>query len=62
MSYFGNSNDLLSQETAENNIASCKLAEKCGFKREGVLRNAYFYRGSICNWVVYSLLKDEVKK
>ena len=45
--------------TAENNTASRKLAEKCGYKQEGILRQAYFYRGTICNWVIYSLLREE---
>ena len=51
----------LSLFTAENNISSRKLAEKCGYKQEGILRDAYFYRGNICNWVIYSLLRDECK-
>lgn len=49
----------LSLYTAEDNTASRKLAEKCGYKEEGILRNAYFYRGKICNWVIYSLLREE---
>ncbi len=50
----------LSLYTAENNIASRKLAEKCGYTQEGLLRNAYFYRGDICNWIIYSVLREEV--
>lgn len=46
--------------TAEDNIASRKLAEKCGYTLEGTLRNAYFYRGKICNWVLYSILREEL--
>ena len=51
----------LSLLTAEENIPSRKLAEKCGYTQEGILRQAYFYRGNICNWVVYSILRDEIK-
>lgn len=50
----------LSLYTAEDNIPSRKLAEKCGFVQEGILRNAYFYRGKICNWIIYSLLREDV--
>lgn len=51
----------LSLLTAQDNIPSRKLAEKCGYTQEGILRQAYFYRGKICNWVVYSILRDEIK-
>lgn len=50
----------LSLYTAENNIPSRKLAEKCGFLQEGVLRKAYFYRGNMHNWVVYGLLREDL--
>lgn len=49
----------LSLYTAEDNKSSRRLAEKSGFKQEGILRDAYFYRGNICNWVIYSLLRNE---
>ena len=49
----------LAIKTASTNIGSCKLAEKCGFTQEGVLRRAYFYRGQICDLVIYSLLREE---
>ncbi len=49
----------LAIKTALNNVGSRKLAEKCGYKQEGVFRNAYFYRGSICDFVIYSLLREE---
>ncbi len=51
----------LSIYTAENNVPSRKLATKCGFIQEGILRDAYFYRGDMHNWVVYSLLRSEYK-
>lgn len=49
----------LSLYTAENNIASRKLAEKCGYTLDGILRDAYFYRGEVCSHAVYSLLRHE---
>ena len=49
----------LSLYTAEDNVSSRKLAEKCGYSQEGILREAYFYREKICNWVIYSLLRRE---
>jgi RimJ/RimL family protein N-acetyltransferase len=45
---------------AENNTPSRKLAEKCGFTQEGILRKAYFYRGKMHNFVLYSILREEV--
>ena len=51
----------ISLYTASNNIPSQKLAEKCGYTFEGILRNAYFYRGEMYNFHVYSMLKNEKK-
>lgn len=49
----------LAIKTAADNVGSRKLAEKCGFVQEGVLRRAYFYRGAICDFVVYGLLRED---
>ena len=46
-------------QAASDNIGSQKVAEKSGFKREGVLRQAYFYRGRMCDSVIYGLLREE---
>ncbi len=46
-------------QTASNNAGSQKVAEKSGYKQEGVLRQAYFYRGSMCDFVIYGLLREE---
>ena len=43
----------------ENNKASIKLAERCGFKKEGVLREAYFYRNQFCDFIIFGLLRNE---
>lgn len=45
--------------TAADNTGSRRLAVKCGYTQEGILRQAYFYRGRVCDWVVYGLLREE---
>ncbi|PIP54941.1 MAG: hypothetical protein COX07_02600 [Bacteroidetes bacterium CG23_combo_of_CG06-09_8_20_14_all_32_9] len=40
-------------------IASIKLYEKLGFKKEGLLRQNFLINGTFCNSIMYSLLKDE---
>jgi RimJ/RimL family protein N-acetyltransferase len=44
------------------NVASSRVAEKAGFQREGVLRNAYFNPrlGRRQDWAVYSLLPGDL--
>lgn len=44
-------------EILDYNIPSQKLFEKCGFQREGVLRERVFKNGRFENIIVYSLLK-----
>lgn len=46
----------------ENNCASIKLHEKCGYVREGVMRNSVFKNGKFHNQIVMSVLKDEFEK
>lgn len=43
----------------EGNEASRAVAKKCGFKFEGVLRNASFTLGKYHNIELYSLLREE---
>jgi len=50
----------LSLLTAEDNEASRKLAEMCAYVHEGTLRQAYFYRGKMVNWVLYSLIREDI--
>ena len=45
--------------TVAENEASCRLAEASGYAREGVFRNAYFYRGRMVDWVAYGLLRED---
>jgi RimJ/RimL family protein N-acetyltransferase len=46
-------------QTADDNIGSRKVAEKCRYKHEGTLRQGYFYRGKVCDFVIYGLLREE---
>lgn len=41
------------------NVASRRVAEKAGFRKEGVLRGAFFHRGAHHDLELYSLLRDE---
>lgn len=50
----------LCANTEANNIAEQRSLEKCGFQREGVLRQAGFRTGRWRDVVVYALLRGEV--
>ena len=43
----------------EGNTASRRVAEKCGYRQEGLLRDAVFKNGRFQNLVVMSILRDE---
>jgi RimJ/RimL family protein N-acetyltransferase len=45
------------------NVASCRVAEKAGFTREGVLRSAHWNEGlkRRQDWAMYSLLPGELE-
>ncbi len=45
-----------------DNIGSLKVAEKCGYKCEGTLRNAWVDDGKPYTLEIYSLLRDECPK
>jgi RimJ/RimL family protein N-acetyltransferase len=45
--------------TATTNLASLRLAEKCGFTREGVLRGLVFVGGVYLDDAVFSILRSE---
>jgi RimJ/RimL family protein N-acetyltransferase len=47
---------------AEGNIASEKVAQKCGFAYEGTARQAMFARGRRRDMKLYSLLRHEVDR
>lgn len=41
------------------NVAAQKLYEKCGFKREGIMREAVYKNGSFVDMFSYAILKNE---
>ena len=43
----------------EDNIGSCKMHEKLGYKREGLLRESVYKDGLYKNQICYALLKSE---
>ena len=43
----------------EKNNASIKMHEKCGFRKEGILRNSVFKNGKFQNQIIMSILRDE---
>lgn len=45
--------------TSEENKASSKVAQKCGYTYEGTLRKYFFLRGKLWNAEIYSLLREE---
>lgn len=50
----------LTIEVNQLNIPSMKVAEKCGFKLEGVKRKAYMLRGKLVDFHQYGLLRKEI--
>jgi RimJ/RimL family protein N-acetyltransferase len=44
---------------AEGNIASQRVAQKCGFTYEGTARQAMFQRGKHHDMQIYALLRHE---
>ncbi len=49
-------------KTMAPNIASARLLEKLGFKKEGILRKAVFKKGGFLDYFVFGLLKSEFKR
>ena len=43
-----------------DNAASRRLAEKCGFQREGTARGAWYNKGQHQDVEIYSILHDDV--
>jgi RimJ/RimL family protein N-acetyltransferase len=46
----------------EDNIGSLKMLEKCGFKREGLLRDSVFKSGKYHNQVYMSVLEEDYQR
>lgn len=43
----------------DTNTASIKMNEKCGFKREGVMRQSVYKDGAFHDQIIMSILRDE---
>ena len=48
--------------THTKNVASQKVLEKVGFKREGTMRKCYFNRGEWTDMFIFSILREEWKE
>jgi RimJ/RimL family protein N-acetyltransferase len=48
--------------TDPRNVASQKVLEKVGFKKEGTLRKNFFVRGELRDAYLYSILREEWKE
>jgi len=46
----------------QRNIASWKVIEKVGFKKEGTIRKSFFARGEWRDMLVYRILREEWKE
>jgi ribosomal-protein-alanine N-acetyltransferase len=49
-------------ETHPQNIASQRVLEKAGFKKEGTIRQSFFSRGVWRDTALFSILREEWKK
>lgn len=49
-------------QTDPRNLASQKVLEKAGFKKEGILRRNFFTRGEWRDAYIYSILREEWKE
>jgi len=49
-------------QTDLRNVASQKVIEKVGFKKEGTLRKNFFMRGELRDCYIYSILREEWKE
>ena len=46
-------------QTDTRNVASQRVLEKAGFKKEGTLRKNFFMRGNWTDTLLYSILREE---
>ncbi len=49
-------------QTDHRNVASQKVLEKVGFKKEGTLRKTFFTNGEWTNMFLFSILREEWKE
>lgn len=48
--------------THVKNIASQRVLEKAGFKKEGTMRKRFYIRGDWCDTILFSILREEWKE
>jgi RimJ/RimL family protein N-acetyltransferase len=48
--------------TDARNMASQRVLEKAGFKKEGTVRKARYYRGEWADYYIYGILREEWKE
>jgi len=53
--------DRIQAQTDQDNLASQKILEKTGFKKEGITRKAFHVKGEYRDSWIYSILRDEWK-
>lgn len=51
----------ISVQVLEHNKRAIKCFEKCGFQKEGILREAFLSRGKFCNIILMGILRHEFK-
>ncbi len=44
------------------NVASQRVLEKAGFKKEGIMRKRFFYNGQWKDMILFSILREEWKE
>jgi len=49
-------------QTDEENMASHRILEKSGFKKEGIIRKSFFFRGEWRDQALFSILREEWKE
>jgi RimJ/RimL family protein N-acetyltransferase len=49
-------------QTDQRNMASQRVLEKAGFKKEGLLRNNFYMRGEWTDDYIYSIIREEWKE
>jgi RimJ/RimL family protein N-acetyltransferase len=60
--FFSKTIERVQAKADPENTASCKVLEKAGFKREGILRKTFFSRGKWKDDCMFSILREEWKE
>lgn len=59
--FLSKENMRIQAQTDARNVASQRVLEKAGFKKEGTLRKNFFMRGDWTDTLLYSILREEWK-